>query len=109
LLRTFWKPALIGLAILAAAMAFLYVKSLRSDNARLAEEAARNQAAVARMAEDLRANQRALELRRAESELLAKQRQEAVTSLEKIYETDKEACDWSAGLIPDGVYDRLCQ
>jgi type VI protein secretion system component VasK len=108
-LRSYWKPLAMALVVMALAIAYFYVKSLRAENARLAEETSRNRAAIAQMAADIKANQRALELRRAESEVLARQRQEAVKSLEAIYEKDGEACEWSAGLIPDAVYESLCQ
>ena len=109
LLIKYWKPALIGLAGLVLALGLMYVKALRSDNARLAESARLSQAAAAKLTEDLEANRRALELRQAESAHLAKEKEDAVKALEAIYENDEEACDWGAGVIPDGVYARLCE
>jgi hypothetical protein len=105
----YWKYLLIGLVLLTLAGSILYAKSLKTENARLTVEVTRSQAVINRLNQDIKANQLALKQRAAESEALAKERQEAFQSLEKIYETDKEACDWSSGLIPDGVYDQLCQ
>jgi uncharacterized membrane protein len=105
----YWKFAALGLMAIVLAVGLMYVKALRSDNARLAESARQSQAAAARLAEDLEANRLALEQRQAETARLAEEKREAITALEKVYENDEEACDWGAGVIPDGVYSRLCE
>ena len=90
LLKNYWKHALIGLAVLAFTLGTFYLKALRAENARLAELGRQNQVAIERLKSDLEANRRALELRQAESAKLAEQRQEAVKSLEAIYERIKK-------------------
>jgi hypothetical protein len=109
LLVKHWKFALIGASALALAVGFLYVRSLRAENVRLAEAAEVQRVTISRLSDDLEANRRALVLRQAESEQLARERQESVKALEAIYERDKDACDWSVGVIPDSVYVGLCQ
>ncbi|MDR0620731.1 MAG: hypothetical protein LBJ61_02480 [Deltaproteobacteria bacterium] len=109
LLKTFWKPALVGVVALAFVLGVFYVKAMRAENQRLAETVRLSQAALAQATYDLRANRLALERRQDENYRLAEEKREAITALEKVYENDEEACDWSAGVIPDGVYSRLCE
>jgi hypothetical protein len=109
ILKASWKPALIGLAAVLALGGLLYVRALRADNARLAAEAAMSAAAADRTLGALMAGQKALAQRQAENEKLAGERDEALAELEKLYETDNEACDWAAGRVPNSVFDRLCR
>jgi uncharacterized membrane-anchored protein YhcB (DUF1043 family) len=105
----YWKVALIGLASVVLAIGFFYVKSLKSENTRLTLEISQNKVALDKLTNDLKANQRALELRVAESAHLANERKETIKSLETIYENNEEACNWSVGVIPDSIFNELCQ
>jgi hypothetical protein len=39
---------------------------------------------------------------------LAREKDEIITNLRKLYEIDKEACDWGDIRVPDSVYAWLC-
>jgi hypothetical protein len=66
-------------------------------------------AALASLQASLESNRRALEVREAENAKLAADHRAAVDELERVYETDKEACDWAGGDVPDSVLRLLCQ
>jgi Tfp pilus assembly protein PilN len=104
-----WLPILVGILVVLIVVERFDVKKHEAENARLTKSVATSQIVITRLTGDLKANQLALEQRQAETAQLSQERQDAVQSLEKIYETDKEACDWSAGVIPDSVYNQLCK
>jgi peroxiredoxin family protein len=103
-----WRAVAAMGAVTAVFMVFFYVKGLRADNARLRQENQIHQAAMVSLTEDLMANKRALEAREAESRKLAQDRQAALAELERVYSTDKEACDWAESKLPDSVRSALC-
>ena len=104
-----WRAlAALGLGVVLAT-GWLHLRAVRAENARLASEAAQAEAAVAGLRTALEDNRRALETREAENARLAADHRSALAELEKVYETDKEACDWSGGDVPDGVLKLLCQ
>ena len=103
-----WKTWLgLGLVVLLI-FGYLHVKSLKADNARLKQENQIHQAAVVSLTEDLMANKRALETREAESRKLAQEHEAVLAELERVYESDLEACEWGAEKLPDGIYSALC-
>ena len=104
-----WRTVL-GLALVTVLFCcFLYIKGIRAENARLAQANQISEAAIDRLEADLAANRKALETREAESKRLAQDHQAAVDELARLYETDKESCDWASGKLPDGVYKQLCK
>ena len=107
-LKRQWRFALVFVAMTGAFAAFLYVKGLRADNARLRQENQIHELAVASLTEELAANRKALATRDSDVKALAAERQAAVAGLDNLYVNDKESCDWSKGEIPDAGYQRLC-
>ena len=103
-----WRTLAMALAAVIVLGGFMYMKSLRADNARLRQDNQIAQAAVTRLTEDLAANRKALAIREAESARLAKEHQDARAGLRSAYETDQEACDWAAERMPDSVFSQLC-
>ena len=86
---------------------FLYIKGIRTDNARLKQAEQISQAAITRLMEDLSANKQAMAEREFESKELARSHKAALAELERIYSTDKEACDWADSKLPGDVREVL--
>jgi hypothetical protein len=109
LLKSEWKAVLFGVMALAIIGGFLYIKAVRAENSELRLIHETNAATIDRLNQELESNRKALIARQLESEELAKQRDEAMTELERLYENDQEANDWGNSVIPDAVYNRLRQ
>ena len=104
-----WRVlAELGLALVLL-LGWQHVKALKTENAGLRAKAVLADAMLARLNAALEDNRRALEVREAENAKLAADHRTALAELGKVYETDKEACDWAGGDVPDSVLRLLCQ
>jgi hypothetical protein len=103
-----WKAlamAFIGAGCLALAA---YAWALRAENRGLEASLARSEARLASLSHALATNQAALSARIEAAQALAKEKDEIITNLRKLYETDEEACNWGDARVPDSVYAWLC-
>ena len=94
-------------ALLIIGGGFLYIKSLKAENARLEQVAVYAQAEAASLKDELTANHAALAKREAEKALLAAETETLKTELEAIYENDNEAKTWASDNIPNSILARL--
>jgi Tfp pilus assembly protein PilN len=104
-----WRKILALGVVLAIVAGVLYVQSIRSTNAELTRRIELSEARLSVLNSALTANQAALKKRTLELTELSKEKATVLAELEKIYEVDQGACDWSASAIPDSVYRQLCQ
>jgi hypothetical protein len=104
-----WRWILAGAAALGLVAFGLYVHRLRSENLELTDKLARMEAHVASLSRSLVVNQAALSARTKEADALAREKNQALAELRKLYETDPEACSWANARVPDSVLSQLCQ
>jgi hypothetical protein len=103
----YWKQMLIFIGVLGIISFCLYVQDLRTDKARLQEEAESYQALISKLIADLAANQQALKTRALEIENLSREKDKAMAELESVYKADPNACDWRDVKIPESIQELL--
>lgn len=113
-LTTKIKITLAGLLVLVLVIAWLQVKSLEADNARLTSavklsltEAAGLRAEATTLRQALDDSQAALTAREEQKAVLAAQTEELRRELEELYQNDEPCQTWADSPVPDPVYRRL--
>lgn len=108
------KIVLAGLLVLVLVIAWVHIKSVEADNARLTSaaelssaEAARSQAENATLRQALDDSQAALAAREEQKAALAAHTEELRRELEDLYNNDTPCKTWADSPVPDPVYRRL--
>jgi len=95
---------LAGLIILGF---IIYTEHLRAERATLRSELYISQQENASLKLEAEANEKALLAREEEIAVLSTEKEALLNDLDALYKTDKEAGEWGAATIPNGVISRL--
>jgi Ran GTPase-activating protein (RanGAP) involved in mRNA processing and transport len=111
-----WKTVaivLVGVTLLTLGVYIKLLKSditvLEADNKQLTESLTLATTAIDKFKKEQVNNLADLNKRENELKELVKENNEIKEHLERVYEDDKEACNWGSEPVPDAVLKLLCQ